>query len=77
MTNPEQALEQVFSKALEQYVQYEAKDGTGTSIYFAELPVQHVLYESHVDGRLWLRNARDFFGPITEDSTLRFTSVGE
>lgn len=56
---------------------YEYKDGVDRFIFFVDLPVQHVLYESHQDGQLWLRNPADFFGPITRGSQLRFRNVGE
>lgn len=45
--------------------------------YYADLPIQHVLYESHKDGQLWLRNPVDFFGPIDNRSPLRFLRIGE
>lgn len=61
---------------MEEIEVYHADDNSGRNIYFCELEVQHVLYESHKDGKLWLRNARDFFGPVTPHSILRFTSLG-
>lgn len=62
---------------LEEVDVYEMECLDDKFIYYADLPFQHVLYQSHKDGRLWLRNPSDFFGPIAPNSPLRFTLIGE